>query len=62
MHPQLLGALARQRDRDLLRPAEFRHPEDPWRPDLDVRDALRRVRRNVGGVLLDMGVHLMAAT
>lgn len=62
MHPDLLGALARQHDRELLRPAEFRHPSDPWRPDLDARDALRRARARIGAALVDAGVHLMALT
>lgn len=62
MHPDLLGALARQQDRELLRPAEFRHPADPWRPDLDARDAFRRARSRVGAALVDIGVHLMVAT
>ncbi len=62
MHPHLLGALARQRDRELLRPAEFRHPPRTLRPRPARRGALLRARRAVGEVLLDMGVHLMAAT
>lgn len=62
MHPDLLGALARQRDRDRLRPAEFRPPAEPWRPDLDARDALRRARSRLGAVLVDVGVHLMVVT
>lgn len=62
MHPDLLGALARQREREHLRPAEFRDPVDPWRPARDARHALRRVRSRVGALLVDMGVHLMAVT
>lgn len=62
MHPDLLGALARQRDRELLRPAEFRHPTHPWRPHLDARAMLRRVRARVGETLVDLGVHLMVVT
>jgi hypothetical protein len=62
MHPDLLGALARQRDREHLRPAEFRDPVDKWRPALDAQHALRRVRSRVGAVLVDVGVHLMAVT
>ena len=62
MHPDLLGALARHRDRELLQPAEFRHPTDPWRPDLDAREVLRRARARVGAALVDLGVHLMAVT
>ncbi|HVC13351.1 MAG TPA: hypothetical protein VND62_00660 [Acidimicrobiales bacterium] len=62
MHPDLLGALARLHDRELLRPAEFRQPDDPWRPHLGARDALRRARTRVGGVLVDLGVHLMLVT
>lgn len=61
MHPDLLGALARQRDRELLHPVELRQP-DPWRPDLDAREALRSARSRLGAALVDVGVHLMAAT
>ncbi len=62
MHPDLLGALARQRDRDLLCPAEPADLRVPWRPDLGARDAFRRARARVGAALVDVGVHLMAAT
>ncbi len=62
MHPDLLGALARQHDRELLRPAEFRHTTDRSRPDLYVRDVLRRARSRVGATLVDVGVHLMTLT
>jgi hypothetical protein len=62
MHPDLLGALARQRDRELLHPSELRHRTDPWRPDLDARAAFRRARSRLGAALVDVGVHLMAAT
>jgi hypothetical protein len=62
MHPELLGALARQRHREHLPPAGLRHPADPWRPSVDARDALRRARSRLGAVLVDLGVHLMVAT
>ncbi len=62
MHPDLLGDLARQYDRERLHPAELRHPTDPWRPDLCVRDALRRARSRLGARLVDVGVHLMVLT
>jgi hypothetical protein len=61
MHPDLLGALARQHDRERLRPEELRPPADPWRPDLDARFALRRARARLGAALVDLGVHFMAA-
>jgi hypothetical protein len=62
MHPDLLGALARQRMRELLEPAEFRDTRNPRRLRLEPRDAVRRARRLLGSVLLDLGVHLLAAT
>lgn len=62
MHPDYLGALARQRDREILRPAEFRRPVQPWRGALDVRAGLRRASSRLGARLVDMGVHLMATT
>jgi hypothetical protein len=62
MHPDLLGALARQRDQELLRPTEFQHRTAPWRPGLGARGAIRRVRSRLGEVLVDVGVHLMTIT
>ena len=62
MHPDFLGALARQRDQELLRPAEFRSPARRWRTDLDARAVLKRVRSRVGEALVDVGVHLMVRT
>ncbi len=62
MHPDLLGALARQRDQELPLPSELEHRTDPWRPDLDARDALRRIRSRIGSALVDVGVHLMSLT
>lgn len=62
MHPDLLGALARQRNQGLPRPGELEHRTDPWRPDLDARDALRRLRSRLGSTLVDVGVHLMTFT
>lgn len=66
MHPELLGALARQRSRELVPQNEFRHTEhhdnrvsiDRLRP----QRVLQRARWRVGSVLLDVGIHLMAAT
>jgi hypothetical protein len=62
MHPDLFGALARQRDRELRHPRELPLTADPWRPDLDARDALLRARSRLGAALVDLGVHLMVAT
>lgn len=62
MHPDLLGTLARQRDRNLRCPAELPDLRDPWPPDLSARDALRRARARVGAALVDVGVHLVATT
>lgn len=63
MHPDLIGALARQHMREFSRQGEL------WRSSpANVgeqeprRGLLRRVRWHVGAALLDMGLHLMVAT
>lgn len=64
MHPELVGALARQRTKELLRPAGFRQSDErrTWLPEPGGSEIVRRVRRHLGGALLDVGLHLMAAT
>lgn len=64
MHPELVGALARQRTKELLRQAEFRDTDGhaTWLPAPGGNTMVRRVRWRLGGVLLDVGLHLMAAT
>jgi hypothetical protein len=60
MHPDLLGALARQRDRELLQRAP--QPSAPWRRTFNAREALRAARARAGAALVDLGVRLMAMT
>jgi hypothetical protein len=62
MHPDLVGALARQRTEELPRPAEFRHTDarPTWFPEPAGAEIVRRMRRHLGGALLDVGLHLMA--
>lgn len=64
MHPELVGALARQRTKELLRQAEFRDTDEhaTWLPAARGITMVHRVRWHLGGVLLDVGLHLMAAT
>ncbi|HTX62134.1 MAG TPA: hypothetical protein VMD28_00740 [Acidimicrobiales bacterium] len=62
MHPDLLAALVRQRNQELLDPTERWRPTEPWRPDLAARAVLRRVRARVGAAFVDVGVHLMTFT
>lgn len=63
MHPELLGALARLSTDERTR--EVRTPASPamCRQDrLVLPRALRRARRQLGSMLLDVGLHLMVAT
>lgn len=66
MHPELLGALARQRTQERtahMSHMPFRRPPAAlvhWRPDR--QRMLRRARRQLGSMLLDVGLHLMVAT
>lgn len=63
MHPEILGALARQHNRERTSQVRLRTPptvaRDWWpeRPGM-----LRRARRQLGSMLLDVGLHLMVAT
>lgn len=71
MHPEILGALARQHTHE-----RTRHPS-PAAPFATVRGVqvhavlgigevrttvLRRARRHIGAMLLDVGLHLIVAT
>lgn len=63
MHPELLGALARQRTQERTTNARRRTPPGTvrdWWPEPP--RMLRHVRRQLGSVLLDVGLHLMVAT
>lgn len=62
MHPDLLGALARQHQAVLSDRFEFRDsgPGRPRRPT--GRRPLARARWHLGATLLDVGLHLMSAS
>jgi hypothetical protein len=63
MHPEHLGALARQRRQERTPYVQLRTPPPAVRaPRPDGPGMLRRARRQLGSVLLDVGVHLMLAT
>ena len=64
MHPELVGALARQRTQELLRRAELRDTDErrTWLPPPRGIAMVRRARWRLGGALLDAGLRLMAAT
>lgn len=62
MHPELIGALARQKIYERTVQARLYAPSRatgsrPTRPG-----TLRRARWQLGSVLLDVGLHLMVAT
>ncbi len=61
MHPDLLRALARQREADLLREHQFRHPDDAILRPHTVRrpTSTRRVRHRLGLMLLVVGQRLL---
>ncbi|MDA8312736.1 MAG: hypothetical protein M0Z46_19430 [Actinomycetota bacterium] len=62
MHPDLLGALARDRDRELLHHGGPSQSTDACQPLLLAREALQEARARLGATLVDIGVHLMAVT
>jgi hypothetical protein len=63
MHPELLGALARQRTHERTAPVLLRKPPpatgDWWSAGPGL---LHRARQQLGSMLLDVGLHLMVAT
>lgn len=63
MHPEHLGALARQHTQERTPYVQLRRPPPPVRaPRGDRAGMVRRLRQQLGSVLLDVGVHLMVAT
>lgn len=48
MNPDLMGALARQRTKELRRSGEIRDTQIPRRHRLEARDGVRRARRFLG--------------
>jgi hypothetical protein len=62
MHPSSIGALARQRHRELLQERQFRNigAGDPASVGELTRRPIRHVRRSVGSALVVAGTRLMA--
>lgn len=62
MHPELIGALARQKTQERTVQARLRAPSRTPRGGPARPGRLRRARWQLGSVLLDVGLHLMVAT
>lgn len=63
MHPELIGALARQRTQERTGHMRCGASRSTVRDDRPGRQGrLRRARWQLGSMLLDVGLHLMVAT
>jgi hypothetical protein len=59
MHPDLLGALAKERRAEFLRHQYFRQPQDAEGPRHEPRNPVRRVRRSIGFAFVGIGTRLL---
>ena len=62
MHPDLIRALARERQAELLRPRQFRNTQADGYPSLDRTPPgpVHHLRRTLGSALVTAGTRLMA--